>query len=294
MQVVDNSVELRSILDSYKLQSKRVGFVPTMGALHQGHISLINRSKEENDITVCSIFVNPLQFNNTQDLKRYPRTIEADIELLESAGCDVLFVPQASTMYPQQPKIKIDFGELETVMEGKYRPGHFNGVAVVVAKLFHMVDPDQAYFGQKDLQQFLIIQQMVKDLSFKLKLICCDIIREEDGLAMSSRNRRLEPAQRKASVKLYEALKMAKQLLDSHQPAQVKQEVAGFLAAEEMIRLEYLEIADGETLETVGSVANHEKVAICIAAYLGEVRLIDNIIIEKKAKEPATEIPGFI
>lgn len=266
-----------------------------MGALHEGHISLIEASKATNDITICSIFVNPLQFNNAQDLQHYPRTLEADIKMLQEAGCDMLFVPDASTMYPQPPRIKIDFGSLETVMEGKYRPGHFNGVAIVVAKLLHIVDPDFAYFGQKDLQQFLIIQQLVKDLSFKVKLICCEIVREADGLAMSSRNRRLLPPYRKASPKLYKALQLAQQSLEKHSPEEVKNIVADFLAGEELIRLEYLEIADGVTLETVGALENHESVAICIAAYLGEIRLIDNIVFSpgKKTGKPE-EMPKYV
>ncbi len=278
MQVVESVEDLKHLLCQKHKSGLEVGFVPTMGALHEGHLSLIRTSRQKNDLTVCSIFVNPLQFNNPSDLTTYPRTLEGDIQMLSNAGCDILFAPVAGSMYPETPRMSINFGTLEEVMEGKHRPGHFNGVAIVVAKLFNLVKPTRAYFGQKDLQQFLIINRLVKDLSFDLQLVCCDIIREDDGLAMSSRNRRLTQEHRILAPRLYESLQLAQKQLTTQSPEEVKLLVEKFLESYPDIKLEYIEIADAQTLEPLQEIKEQKKVAICIAAWLGDVRLIDNVL----------------
>ncbi|GIV39610.1 MAG: pantothenate synthetase [Thermonema sp.] len=267
---------------TFKKEGKSIGFIPTMGALHEGHLSLVRRAKEENDVVVCSIFVNPTQFNDPTDLAKYPRTLEADRRLLESVGCDLLFAPQEQEMYPAPPVLRFSFGHLEQVMEGAHRPGHFNGVALVVSKLFHIVQPNKAYFGQKDYQQYLIIRQLVADLSFPVEVVPCPIVREADGLAMSSRNRRLTPAQRREAVILYQTLQEAKQrLLNGVSVEEVKKWVASVFAPlqKKDIRLEYFEVADGYTLSAVKDIHRHKEVVLCIAAYVGEVRLIDNVLL---------------
>jgi pantoate--beta-alanine ligase len=213
-------------------------------------ISLINQAKAQSDIVVCSIFVNPTQFNNAHDLAVYPRTLEADSQMLDTAGCDILFAPSAEEMYPKLPTMKFDFGALETVMEGAFRPGHFNGVGIVVSKLFHIVQPDKAFFGQKDLQQCAVISCMVNELSFHLELVICPTQREEDGLAMSSRNRNISPEQRAIAPFLYQALNNAKaSLLQDKEVSEVKTELAEFLKNIEGIELEYFEISDFDTLQ---------------------------------------------
>lgn len=275
---------LQEHLKKLRNQGLSIGFVPTMGALHQGHISLINQAKAQSDIVVCSIFVNPTQFNNAHDLAVYPRTLEADSQMLDTAGCDILFAPSAEEMYPKLPTMKFDFGALETVMEGAFRPGHFNGVGIVVSKLFHIVQPDKAFFGQKDLQQCAVISCMVNELSFHLELVICPTQREEDGLAMSSRNRNLSPEQRAIAPFLYQALNYAKaSLLQDKEVSEVKTELAEFLKNIEGIELEYFEISDFDTLQpfhgTLSQNSGGGKIALCIAAFLGKTRLIDNIII---------------
>ncbi|WP_210489857.1 pantoate--beta-alanine ligase [Rufibacter aurantiacus] len=271
--------DIRQHTEMLRQQGQRIGFVPTMGALHEGHLSLIRAAKSQNDITVCSVFVNPVQFNNAEDYRLYPRLLEADAQMLNQEGCDVLFAPTAEEMYRQKARLSFDFGELEQVMEGAHRPGHFNGVATVVSKLFHLVKPHQAFFGQKDLQQFAIIQQLVLDLSFDLELVCFPIIREEDGLAMSSRNRRLTPEQRAVAPHLYEALQLLQTQLQSKPVAEAKKETEAFLASFPEIRLEYLEVVHAQTLQPVEEISAGVPVALCLAAFLGEVRLIDNMLL---------------
>ena len=278
MVILTSPSELRA----YLKQSRRgeIGLVPTMGAVHAGHTSLVVASKASNEVTVCSIYVNPTQFNNVSDLSSYPRSLEADCQLLERHGCDAVFIPDNETMYPEPPRTRLHFGELETVMEGRFRPGHFNGVGLVVSKLFHLVQPDRAYFGQKDLQQFLIVQRLVTDLGFGLQLVRCPSVREPDGLAMSSRNARLTSAQRQLAPALYQALNQAREMLAAHQNvAQTKQVILDHFSGLPGIRLEYFEIVDGDDLQEVRDLQNHRHVALCIAAYLGEVRLIDNLIL---------------
>lgn len=263
-----------------KSQNKTIGFVPTMGALHAGHISLIEQSKAENELTVCSIFVNPTQFNNPEDLKKYPRTLEKDCEILEKAGCDVVFAPSVEEMYPTMPAMKFDFGNLETVMEGKFRPGHFNGVGIVVSKLFHIVKPQKAYFGMKDIQQVAVIRRMVADLSFDLEIIPCPTLREPDGLAMSSRNTRLSPEARSIAPQVYKGLNIGKEmLLKTNNINTAKEAVNQHFKQFSEFDLEYFEIADFDTLEPIETYNPNKKVALCIAIFLDGVRLIDNIVV---------------
>lgn len=279
MELFESPLALLNYLKKERNSGKSIGFVPTMGALHDGHISLIQASNGENDLTVASIFVNPLQFNNKKDLELYPRNLEKDLEMLEKAGCNVVFFPSATEIYKDLPVLKLNFGKLEEVMEGQFRPGHFNGVAIVVSKLFHFVGPDKAYFGQKDLQQVCIIRQLVKDLSFPLTLVCCPILREKDGLAMSSRNTRLSSQNRPVASKIYEALQLAKKTLLSEGIENTQKNVRNFLNQYKELELEYFEIADSETLEPVLNVKEHKQIALCIAVYLDGVRLIDNELI---------------
>lgn len=258
-----------------------IGLVPTMGALHKGHISLIETSKQQNKVTVCSIYVNPTQFNNPDDLLKYPRTFDLDLSLLEKAGCDAVFYPDNNEMYPEKPVVKFDFGELDKVMEGRFRPGHFSGVALVVSKFFNIVEPDHAYFGQKDWQQFAVIQKLVDELKFGLTLHGVPTLREGDGLAMSSRNQRLNETQRKKAAVLFQALSTAKQDLRSGKTIeQVKKMVSEKVSSDD-VRLEYFEVADSKNLNLLDSVKDGENRAIlCIAAYVGDVRLIDNVFLD--------------
>jgi pantoate--beta-alanine ligase len=280
MEIIDDIPTIKSKVKSYKTNNLSLGLVPTMGALHKGHLSLIRKSREENDITCCSIYVNPTQFNNPQDLKKYPRPIDKDILLLQENGCDVVFIPKDEEVYPNLPSIKFNFGKLETVMEGKFRPGHFNGVGIIVSKLFNIIKPDAAYFGQKDLQQFLIIKQMVKDLSFDLELKSVPIERDADGLALSSRNVRLNEEQRSIAPKLYEALLIGKDLLlKGATIAVAKEKVSDYLKPYHAIQLEYFEVSDGENLESIEKIDKNRPVALCIAAFVGDVRLIDNLLL---------------
>lgn len=259
--------------------AQTVALVPTMGALHEGHLALVEQAREENDVVICSIFVNPVQFNNPADLARYPRTLDADQALLELAGCDVIFAPAADEMYPEPPALMLNFGELETVMEGAMRPGHFNGVGIVVAKLFNIVQPHRAYFGQKDLQQVAVVRRLIRDLSFPVELIRFSTAREPDGLALSSRNRNLTPTERQQAPALYEALTMAQNLLREGQSVtQAKAAVTALFADRPGFRLEYVEVANADTLQPATEVLAPGQTAICIAAHLGHVRLIDNLV----------------
>lgn len=271
--------ELRRKLNELNTKNTSIGFVPTMGALHQGHFSLIEKAKKENSICVCSIFINPTQFNNSEDFEKYPSTIEQDVIQLNQLECDILFLPSALEMYAQLPKLTFHFGALEQVMEGLNRPGHFNGVAIVVSKLFHIVQPKKAYFGQKDIQQFAIISQLVLDLSFDIELECCPTLREKDGLAMSSRNLRLSTDERSKAPFIYQSLLKAKELLENNSPLDTKNIIQQDFKFNRAFQLEYLEIVDFESLQPIQKIENNAKYAICIAAFLGKVRLIDNIVI---------------
>ncbi|MBO0937746.1 pantoate--beta-alanine ligase [Fibrella sp. HMF5335] len=275
-----NSISaLHAHLTAVRQAGQTIGFVPTMGALHAGHLNLIEQAREACDVVVCSIFVNPTQFNNPADLARYPRTLEQDAAQLETVGTDVLFSPSVTEMYPQPATLRFNFGALETIMEGASRPGHFNGVGLVVSKLFHLVQPDKAFFGQKDLQQVAVIKCLVRDLNFPLELIRCATVREADGLAMSSRNRLLSPKERAEAPALFQALTLAQNmLLDEATPEQAKAAVADYLDGWPAFKLDYIEAVNADSLQSVSELQPPGQTALCIAAQLGNVRLIDNVV----------------
>lgn len=282
MEIFHEIAPLKAFLRQIRSEGKACGLVPTMGALHGGHISLLNRSKNENSVTVCSIYVNPTQFNNPADLRNYPRNHEKDYELLQKVGCDVVFSPSDAEMYPDKPVIKFEFGPLDDVMEGYYRPGHFSGVALVVAKLLNIVQPDRAYFGQKDWQQATIISRLVEELQIPSEIRTAPTIREPDGLAMSSRNMRLQPSQRPLATIFYEVLTYAKNaILKEGMPfSHVLQRAREMFDRDPQLRLEYLEMVDSKNLNAITNVSEAERPILCIAGYVGEVRLIDNMFLD--------------
>lgn len=278
MKAFQTKAAIKEWVSKQKTASKRVGFVPTMGALHEGHLALIKQAKKENDVVVCSIFVNPIQFNRPDDLKNYPRTLQTDMEKLRTVSCDALFYPSEQEMYPKQEKRVYDFGILDKVMEGRYREGHFNGVAIVVKKLFDIVKPHKAYFGEKDFQQLQIIKAMVKMESLVVEIVSCPTVREPDGLAMSSRNVRLNKQQRSDAPRIHAALKLGKEYFQSHSINQIKQLVVDHVNASPHLEVEYFEIVWEDSLMPVTNKGEREEnVFGCIAVHAGEVRLIDNM-----------------
>ncbi len=280
MKIFHTVASLREHLSTINEKKLTLGFVPTMGALHDGHLSLIREAQNDNDVIVCSIFVNPIQFNNPDDLKNYPRVIDRDIKLLEIENCDILFNPPENEIYPEGKKEEnFDFGDLDKVMEGAFRPGHFNGVATVVKRLFEIVEPTRAYFGLKDYQQLLIIHKMTKLLELPVEIIPCPIVREEDGLAMSSRNELLGEMERKQATLLYETLKSVKIKSGYEIIAEAKKFVEQQFKKNKYVKLEYFEIVDMYTLKPLRTWASSNNVIACIAAWIGNVRLIDNMII---------------
>jgi pantoate--beta-alanine ligase len=279
MRQFETHEALQNYLYPLRKQGKTIGFVPTMGALHQGHLSLLLRAKAENDLTICSVFVNPTQFNNPDDLKNYPRELESDIKKLESINCDILFAPSVKEMYPEPPTEKYDFGQLENVMEGKHRPGHFNGVGVVVKRLFDKVLPHKAYFGLKDFQQLAIIKKLTKDCNLPTEIIPCEIVREKSGLAMSSRNMLLSDKGKQHALLLYNTLKEVKQQSGKIEILSVISTVEDIFKKDKNVKLEYFEIVDSETLQAVNNWNESDHLVACIAAYVENVRLIDNIIL---------------
>lgn len=281
MRVVKTISELKSLISGYKQENKTVGLVPTMGALHAGHKSLVDRARKENDIVVVSVFVNPTQFNNKQDLVTYPRTEERDCALLEAAGCDVVFMPAVEEVYPEPDNRQFDLGAVAEVMEGAHRPGHFNGVAQIVSKLFSFVEPDRAYFGEKDFQQIAVIRKMVQLEDFKLQIVACPIKREDDGLALSSRNVRLTAEQRQLAPNIYRVLKESCNFAKSHTVAETEKFVVDSLNALPQMEVEYYSIVDALTMQPVSDWADADSITGCITVYCGEVRLIDNIAYKK-------------
>ena len=277
MLVVDTIEQLRSYLAQARAEGKSIGLVPTMGALHEGHASLVERSVAENGVTVVSVFVNPTQFNDKGDLERYPRTLEADCQLLERLGADCVFAPSVEEVYPEPDTRVFDFTPLDKVMEGIYRPGHFNGVAQIVSKLFMYVEPHRAYFGEKDFQQLAIIREMVCQMDFKLDIVGCPIVREHDGLALSSRNALLTAEQRHTALAISKTLFASIEYAGSHTLAETKQMVEEAIAATEGLELEYYEVVDGDTLQPVAAWDDAAYIVGCITVYCGKVRLIDNI-----------------
>lgn len=277
MKIVSKIQDLKGYLAQERLNNRRIGFVPTMGALHAGHLSLVKRCVDENDICVVSVFVNPTQFNDKKDLETYPRTLEKDCELLQSAGCDYVFAPSVEEMYPEPDTRVFDFGKVMQVMEGARRPGHFNGVAQVVSKLFYIVEPDNAYFGEKDFQQIAVIRAMVKQLGMSVKINDCPILREADGLAMSSRNTRLTPELRQKAPLIARTLKESTNFAPAKGVQEVIDYVVNTINQEPDMEVEYFEIVDGNTLESIKDWKDTDYPVGCITVYCGEVRLIDNI-----------------
>jgi pantoate--beta-alanine ligase len=283
MQIITTAAGLQAYTETARQAGQRLGLVPTMGALHDGHLQLVRAAANDCDAVIASIFVNPTQFNNADDFRLYPRLPEADAELLKSAGCTVLFLPPVEEMYPGPTVLKFDFGQLEQVMEGAHRPGHFNGVATVVSKLFHLARPHRAYFGQKDWQQVAVVRQLVADLSFDLEIVAYPTIREADGLAMSSRNRRLTPEERAVAPQLHQVLaEAATQVQQGVAPAQVQAGALAALAREPRFRAEYVEVADAQSLQPLAVYAPGRAVVLCLAVHLGTVRLIDNVVVEAR------------
>ena len=277
MKVVNSIKELRENLSQERLEKRSIGLVPTMGALHAGHISLVERCVRENDVCVVSVFVNPTQFNDKHDLETYPRTLEADCALLEAAGCHYVFAPSVEEMYPEPDTRVFNLGRVAEVMEGAMRPGHFNGVAQVVSKLFYIVEPDNAYFGEKDFQQIAVIRAMVKQLNIPVKINACPIKREADGLALSSRNTRLTPELRQKAPLIARTLKESTTFAPGKSVQEVIDFVVNTINVDPDMRVEYYEIVDGNTLEAIKDWSETDYPIGCITVFCGEVRLIDNI-----------------
>ena len=277
MKIVNSIQELKRYLAEERQHNKQIGFVPTMGALHNGHLSLVKRCVEENDVCVVSIFVNPTQFNDKNDLATYPRTLDKDSALLEPVGCDYVFAPTETEMYPEPDTRTFDFGTVSAVMEGARRPGHFNGVAQIVSKLFYAVEPDNAYFGEKDFQQIAVIRAMVKQLNIPVKINACPILREDDGLALSSRNVRLTPEQRQKAPLIARTLKESTNFAAGKSVQETIDYVVNTINADPVMHVEYYEIVDGITMESIKDWSDTEYAVGCITVYCGEVRLIDNV-----------------
>ncbi len=278
MKKIETVAKLQSLIVQEEESNKSVGFVPTMGALHAGHMALVERCRRENDFCIVSIFVNPTQFNNTSDLEHYPRTLEADCALLQAAGVDVVFVPTVREIYPQQDTRQFHFGALEQVMEGAHRPGHFNGVAQVVSKFFTMIMPDRAYFGEKDFQQLVIIKAMVKQLHLSVKIVPCPIVREKDGLAMSSRNARLTAEQRQVAPFISTVLQASKIWQNTCSVEEVRQKVLQRLKKQPLLKVEYFDIVNAATLQHSANWEEEGEKLGCVAVFLGDIRLIDNVM----------------
>ena len=277
MKVIHTIKDLQAELSVLKAQGKKVGLVPTMGALHAGHASLVKRSVNENEVTVVSVFVNPTQFNDKNDLVKSPRTLDADCKLLEACGATYAFAPSVEEMYPEPDTRQFSYAPLDTVMEGAFRPGHFNGVCQIVSKLFEAVKPHRAYFGEKDFQQLAIIREMVRQMQFDLEIVGCPIVREEDGLALSSRNARLSAEERENALKISQTLFKSRTFAATHTVSETLKFVEDAIAAVPGLRLEYFEIVDGNTLQKVDNWNQTSYVVGCITVFCGDVRLIDNI-----------------
>lgn len=277
MKLIQTIQELRTELDAVRKEGKTIGLVPTMGALHAGHASLVKRAVAENDVVVVSDFVNPTQFNDKNDLLKYPRTLDADCKLLEECGASFVFAPSVEEIYPEPDTRQFSYAPLDTVMEGKFRPGHFNGVCQIVSKLFLIVEPTRAYFGEKDFQQLAIIREMVRKYPFNLEIVGCPIVREADGLALSSRNARLSDEQRIQALQISKTLFASVEYAQTHTLAETKAFVESAISTAEGLRLEYFEIVDGNSLQTVCDWKDSSYIVGCITVFCGEVRLIDNI-----------------
>ena len=280
MLIIHHPDELSDYLLRLKIQQKSIGFFPTMGALHAGHISLLHAAQKATDTSVCSIFVNPTQFNNPDDLAKYPRTLEADIALLEKEGCDVLFLPNAEELYANEKPMSLDFGGLATYFEGASRPGHFDGVARVVRLLFDYVNPDHAFFGLKDFQQCMIIRSMTEQLGLNLKLHFEPTLRESDGLAMSSRNIRLDSALRNSAPLIYKALTLAQASFGSLPIHEIEAQAKSMIEREPNYKVDYFQLADARTLEPLNDEDKNAEPVALAAVFAGDVRLIDNLLLK--------------
>ncbi|MDB4447769.1 pantoate--beta-alanine ligase [Roseivirga sp.] len=280
MEICRTIIEVRNILQKTREAKKSIGLVPTMGALHQGHLKLIEASKKKCDFTVASIFVNPTQFNNPEDLTKYPKTIDEDIIKLTDTGCDALFLPSDEEIYPSPPSLKIKLDNIGEQLEGKFRTGHFDGVGLVVSKLFNIIQPDQAFFGQKDIQQFYIIKALVDQLNFPIQMNMVPTMREPNGLAMSSRNMRLSTEELMEATLIIKTLNKAQErLLSGIDTITVRAEVQKLFAASDRLALEYFEIVNTDDFKPTQQLKDQEKIALCIAAEIGQVRLIDNLML---------------
>jgi pantoate--beta-alanine ligase len=280
VKLVTSIPEMQAWATSVRRRGLSLGFVPTMGALHQGHLSLVRRARRENDMVVVSIFVNPLQFGPQEDLKKYPRTLAKDVALLKKDKVDVVFAPSAATMYPEGSSAQVRIAALDGILEGAVRPGHFAGVATVVAKLFNMVQPTRAYFGEKDYQQVRVIDRLIKDLNMPVRLVACPTVREADGLASSSRNRFLSNKEREEAVKIYQALFLGRELVSEKimkKPAQVVARLHQIFSRIPKCKVDYIVLADPETLRSMKKIRRPALLAAAIR--IGKTRLIDNIII---------------
>lgn len=280
MLIFTKITELHGYLSQIRVRNKTVGFVPTMGALHDGHVSLIRYSKTACNYTICSVFVNPTQFNDKSDLERYPRMPEKDAALLESAYCDALFMPAVGEMYPQnENKTDFNFGYLDKILEGEHRPGHFNGVAQIVKRFFEIINPDKAFFGSKDYQQVMIVKALVKQMHSSIEIVACPILRESDGLAMSSRNTLLNPEERKTATIVPKLMKKAKELALTKGIETAKNFVTAELSSTANTKLDYFEICNADTLQVLSQLKPAEKSVAVIAVFVGKIRLIDNLLL---------------
>lgn len=283
MRVISAPEELKSLIKSVRLKDYSIGFVPTMGAIHDGHIRLVEKAKETNEVIVVSIFVNPLQFDNSEDLEKYPRTMNEDLDKLKKLEVDYVFTPSEKDLYPTRPSISINFGAMSKKMEGKYREGHFEGVGVVVSKLLHLVGPTDAYFGLKDLQQFLLIRKMCSDLDFPVTIHGIETVRESSGLAMSSRNKRLTSEGLEIASKIYQGLKLIGSGIEKGKDLdQMKMELDTYYKSVDGLEVEYLEFVEPETLNDLRSVSQINELAVCFAGYVEGIRLIDNLYLRLK------------
>ena len=287
-------IDLQKYLNSLQSKGLQIGFAPTMGALHRGHVWLVDRSRNECEVTVVSIFVNPTQFNNSTDLNKYPRTPEKDIEMLAESGCDVLFMPDASEIYPDgtTPSVKFNFGKLDRVLEGVFRPGHFEGMAQVVHRFLDIVKPDKLYMGQKDFQQAAIVGKMLESMKSKIELVSCPISREDGGLAMSSRNVRLLAEDRPKATLIHQVLLEAMDMVGEHNPSEIQKLALTKLKTEPHFKVEYFEIIDGRTLLPIQLFEDTDYAVAVAAVWVGEVRLIDNIILKQAIVETDIDTEG--
>ena len=284
MKVISTQDAVIEEINSIKSKNKTIGFVPTMGALHQGHLSLIKKAATENDICIVSIFVNPTQFNNSDDLKNYPRTLEKDCQMVENEGCTLVFAPSNEEIYTKnetENTFEFDFQGLDKVMEGVFRPNHFNGVVQIVSKLFEIIKPDKAYFGEKDFQQLAIIRLMTKELAFPVEIVGCPIIREKSGLAMSSRNELLTDNERVTAAHIYAVLKESTLFALETSVAELKKAVIAAINKKPELEVEYFEIIDGNTLQSIENWHETDYAVGCVTVYCGKIRLIDNICYKK-------------